>query len=152
MTSFTESQSYSLLFDVLTVSVILGMIALTWKYVENKKYILYVSIPFVLLAGYFMVEKLETRIDQEGISYKMFPAQFVEKRIEWGQIADASVRDHIVYSRTHFEYDVYSINDKYGLYIILKDGSKIILGTKKPAEMKIAIMQSTGGRFVSVNQ
>ena len=147
MTPFTESQSYSILFDIIVGGAITGIVAFMWRYVEKKKYVVFGAIPFALLTCYFMIEKFETRIDEQGIFFKMFPAQVTEQKIAWSDVSQIYMRNYILYSRTRFKYDVYSINDQYGLYIILKDGTKIILGTKKPDEMKAAIQQLAGGRF-----
>jgi hypothetical protein len=164
MDAFTETQCYSVVFDVIISSVLLTILVIFWRNYDwdsskkpgrnkgllygtllgriNEKllFIIFAS-PFVILVGFFTTEKLETRIDEYGIHYKMFPVQWNERTVGWNEIYRTEVRDYIIYSRTVAAYEVYSIDDKYGLYIFLHNGKKVIIGTKKPDEITRALWQ-----------
>jgi len=97
---------------------------------------LVLTIPYALLIFYFSTLTLDVRIDTYGIGFKMSPTQSSIQRIKWEEISKMYLKNDIAYSRYNTTYDVYTINDKYGLYIILKNGKSIILGTKKPNEIQ----------------
>jgi len=143
MAEFTEIQSYGWVFNLAVASVLLISIIWFWHNLSDKiKKPVFIFIGLLsLLILYFMSEKLETRIDDAGIHYKMFPIQFSERNISWEQVSNIYVKDYIIYGNKVITYDVYSIADKYGLYIILNDGTKIILGTKKPAEINKILVE-----------
>ena len=136
MAEFTEVQSYGWPFGVAAVLITLGVLLLIWRFVENRRFAIVCFIPFVLLMLYFMIQRLETRIDEKGIHYKLFPLQMSERNIEWYEVGYTNVSSNIIYSRAVRVYDTYTIFDKYGLYLFLSNGERIILGTKKPEEMK----------------
>ena len=163
MVVFAETQRYSIVFDAIISFVLLFFIFICWHYYDwgsmkknpggkgllsgtllgrmNEKLLFIIcTSPFVLLDCYFVREKLETRIDGQGIHYRMRPAQWKERTIGWNQIYWTEVKDYIVYSRSSGAY-TYSIDDKYGLYIYLHDGSKLIIGTKRPDELMQAVRQ-----------
>lgn len=140
MPDFIETQTYGWVFNISIAMVLLALIAFAWKFLNKKIYIL-CCVPFVLLVANFMVEKMETRIDDTGIHYSMWPAQTGEKLIEWDQVSYISLRGYIMYSGRTVGYDVYSVNDQSGLYIFMMNGNKVILGTRKPAEVKAVIRE-----------
>ena len=162
---FTETQTYGVLFDVISVSALLLALFIFWRYSSwdamkktasgkrgsldgtflarmNKKLLFAIfAAPFIIVVIYFTTVRLETRIDAKGIQYQMFPAQWHATYIPWSMIEHAEVRDEIVYSRYATPYDVYSIADKSGLYIFLTNGKRLIIGTQKPDEVFRAIFQ-----------
>ena len=74
----------------------------------------------------------------------MLPFQRKEKIIEWEQIENIQVRNYILYPGKTFttgSFEVYTIFDEYGLYIFLKNGRKLIIGTKKPDEVRKILKQ-----------
>ena len=136
MPLFTEIQSYGWLYNVIASIVAISIAVLLWLFSPRKVYTLF-SVPFILLLGYFMLARLETRIDGTGISYRMYPAQLSERHITWDEIRAVEVKDHMLYNgRAMTSFDIYSVNDAYGIYIYLHNGTKIILGTKKPGEVR----------------
>jgi len=165
MDVFSEAQRYSLVFDVVISFVLLSFIFICWRYYDwdslrkgdKKKGLLYGTFlarvnerllfiicasPFILLDGYFVTEKLDTRIDEYGIHYKMQPTQWEEQTIGWDQINRIERIDHVMdMTRRYATYDLYSINDEYGVFIYLHDGRKVVIGTKKPDELTHAISQ-----------
>ena len=164
MTAFTETQQYSMTFDAIVLFVFLSFVCIIWRFFDwgtskqftqtkgltdgtflsriNKKVLFILSLsPFALLIVYFMTAKLETRIDEHGVHYKMFPAEWTERSITWDEVSSIEVREHVAYPRRYSSYDVYSLSDEYGLCIFLRNGTKMIIGTKKPGEAKHALWQ-----------
>ena len=134
MHEFIEIQKYSWVFDAITITVLLLVIRFFWRYSARKVYVLFL-LPFVFLALYFMSECLVTKIDTDGIHYRMLPTQFEVNNIGWDQMNYLKFSKTIYYSYKTASYDVYSISDSFGLYIYLLSGKKIIIGTNKPHEM-----------------
>ncbi len=138
VSTFTENQSYSLLFDVLVVIALVGVFAFFWRYLKKRVY-MWSGLPLVAVCLLFITEKLETNINEKGITFEMFPIEQSTTQIEWHDIEHLELHNHIVYNRrisSSFKYDVYSIFDECGLYIYLKNGKKYIIGTKKPDELR----------------
>ena len=164
MTPFTETQHYSYLSDAIVISAVIAFIVILYRYgswdavfkdatrrrgslegtvltrMNRKLLFLIFAGPFLLLFVYFITERLDTRIDESGIHYQLFPAQWSERSIPWNQVNNAMVKNYIVYTRARAPF-IYSISDKYGLYIYLRDGTKLIIGTRKPTELSNAIEQ-----------
>ncbi len=108
----------------------------------NKKLLFALCLsPFALIVVYFMLIRLDTRIDEQGVHYKMWPSQWDERTIGWDQIRRTELRDNIVGGSRYsgIQYEVYSIDDKYGLYLFLRNSKILIIGTKKPDEITRAI-------------
>ena len=95
MAQFVEVQSYGWLFNTIVGIVFLGILLFFWRFLEKKVYILG-FIPFVFLIAYFMIERLETRIDNTGIHYQMFPAQLTEQNIAWNEVYYIDVKDYVL--------------------------------------------------------
>ncbi len=144
MIEFSEVQTYGWVLNTIGFVGCLVLLLLGWRFFAKKVY-MFLLIPFVLLAVFFMMFRLETRIDAAGIHYRMFPAELHETTIPWGRVDRLQVRSYILQSRTTQKYNTYSIFDKYGLYITLNsgDGRVVVLGTKKPEELKKQVMLIT---------
>lgn len=100
---------------------------------------------FVLESGllvFFSAIKLTTRIDRKEISYRFFPLHRSFRKIPWDLVRSCKV---VTYNPVR-EYGgwgarlrkgrkAYSISGNNGIKIILKDGSHILIGTKKANEL-----------------
>ncbi len=168
MTGFIETQSYGWVLDIFVGSLLLIVFVLLWLYAakRGRKQMAFPSrtkavrhrfahvlktillfmlfLPFVIAGIYFMLVRFDTRIDEAGIHYKMFPSSYHDSTINWEQVANMYIRDYVTNSRNNSQYHIYSLEDRYGLYIILKDSTKIILGTKKPGEINKTITALAG--------
>ncbi len=91
-----------------------------------------------LIIGIFFLITLETRITNEGIQMKFIP--FVQKRIRWDEIKNAELVKYGFSGfgiRISLKYGtIYNIKGKNGLFIELKNGEKILIGTQKQNELK----------------
>jgi hypothetical protein len=140
MEDFLELQCYGwmLKFLIFFVSAVLTIVL--WKFVQRKFYVVVFALLDLIFFGYLMSQQLETKIAVDGISYRMSPVQRKFTTVSWQEVSSLEIRDKIVYSRRNTNYDVYTISDKYGLFITTKDGKKVIIGTKLPELMKLTIL------------
>ncbi len=87
--------------------------------------------------------QLKTNINETGISYQLFPFQLKEKIYTWDEIADVNIRKYSPiweYGGWGYRYSfnngkAYNISGNMGLQLVLKNGKKILIGTKKPEEL-----------------
>ncbi|MCY2688554.1 hypothetical protein [Salinimicrobium sp. TH3] len=87
----------------------------------------------------FLVMRLVTQVDKEGIRYRFFP--FIKRRYQWHEIASAKVVDYGFVGgwgiRLFTSYGtIYNVKGSKGLAVELKDGKKFCLGTQKPEELQ----------------
>ena len=97
--------------------------------------------PIILIAVsmLFLFMRLDTRVDERGISFKFFP--FVKKEFMWSEISSARVVDYGFVGgwgiRLYTSYGtVYNVKGSKGLAIELKNGKKFCLGTQRPEELQ----------------
>jgi hypothetical protein len=86
--------------------------------------------------------KLYTRIDSEGVHFRMTPFHFREKVIYWDEIDQIHVRQYSPIK----EYggwgirmggkngNAFNVRGNYGIQLVRKNGKKILLGTQRPQE------------------
>jgi len=130
---FTETQTAGWLFNIVVSALTLAVVILFWNRLKKPEY-RWFMLPFILLVISFMLQWLNTRIDDSGIHYRMFPFQRAERTIPWQQIDRIYISNKINYPRYHQLYNTYTILNTWGIFIYLNDGSRIILGTHKPLE------------------
>lgn len=111
----------------------------------------------VLLVILILVLRLETKIRNTGIYFRFKPLQFREKHIRPEDINSFEVRKY----KPILEYGgwgyrtgriksgkAYNVSGNIGLQLYLKNGKKLLIGTKKPLEiekaMKVMLAQVTG--------
>jgi len=98
-------------------------------------------IILILIALFFFNLKLKTRIDEKGVYFQFYPVHFSSRLISWDEISTCYIRRY----NAIFEYGgwgfrigitkkigrAYSVQGNIGLQIELKNGKKILIGTKK---------------------
>lgn len=109
-----------------------------------------VQILFLLFLFFLMSIKLKTRIDATGIYYRFYPFQTKETKIEWHELRDAYMRQ---YNSFH-EYGGWGIrhgskktgdalntsaSSNTGLQLQFKTGKLLLIGTARPAELKLIL-------------
>lgn len=103
-------------------------------------------IPLLFL--FFLVSiRLKTSYDQGGIRYRFYPFQFKTTFIAWHELQDAYLREY----HSFYEYGGWGIrrgkaktgnaintsqSGKTGLQLIFHDGKKLLIGTRKPEEIR----------------
>ena len=105
------------------------------------------ALPLVL----FSSMKLKTTVTNEGIYYRFYPFQQKDRHIPWADI-------DLVYSRTYkpireyggwgIRYGIrkvgkaYNVSGNQGLQIIFTNGKKLLIGTQRPEEIEVAVMEA----------
>ena len=111
---------------------------------SNKGLILIYVFILVLTIFLTLLVRLETRISHEGVYVRFYPFQQKFKSYSWSRISNAFVRTYNPlkeYGGWGFRLSLYKSGKAYnvscnnGLQIILSDGSKILIGTRKEQEL-----------------
>lgn len=90
------------------------------------------------LIGLFLIMKLKTSIDKNGIQMSFLP--FTQKRVSWNEIKSKEVVNYGFVGgwgiRLWTKYGtVYNMKGNKGLAIELKNGKKFLIGTQKETEL-----------------
>jgi hypothetical protein len=109
------------------------------------------GINILMTALMFFFMKLETRISDEGIHVRLFPFHLSFIKIEWNKIAKSFVREYSPlreYGGWGIKYGfsggkAYNMSGNKGIQLVLADGSKLLIGTNKPEEVR-EILQRSG--------
>ncbi len=102
------------------------------------------SLPVVVVAGLFYFLKLNTKIDNSGISMFFFP--FIKKAVKWPEIKSVKVFDYGFVGgwgiRLWTSYGtVYNIKGSKGLLVELIDGKTFVIGTQKEEELRVFLKE-----------
>lgn len=100
----------------------------------------------LLIILLFMNLKLETRIDENGISYKFYPFHKSYQIISWNTISNSYIRNYnaiyeyggwgIRFSFRKKKGKAFTTKGSIGLQIELKNGRKVLIGTQKKEELR----------------
>ncbi len=99
----------------------------------------------LLLTLFLLFTRLNTRIDQQGVTVKMTPLHWKPRTYKWSDIALANVRTYqpiVEYGGWGWRYSLsgagiaYNIAGDQGLQLQLKSGKKILIGTQDPETLK----------------
>jgi hypothetical protein len=115
--------------------------------------LLITAVIFLFISGLFMVTKLETRIDENGIHVKFFPFIFRWRTYSWETIEKIYVRDcQPLWEFGGWGYRIgimgqgnaLILSGKTGIQLELKSRKKMFIGTKRKADIEqiIAYYQS----------
>lgn len=145
---FSEKQRFTQWWLWLLLSAV--MIYSIYNFVEDRQYFstpeLAISflIPNLVIILFFVI-RLETKIDEQGISVRFFPFQITFRYYSWRNIKKAYVRKYSPLG----EYGgwglrqglfgkgkAYNVKGNQGLQIILNDEKKVLIGTQKQNELK----------------
>ena len=152
-TEFKEEQKFNqwwlwlilILMGVLPIVGIYKQLILGEKLGDNPMSdisLLIFSIIMFSLVGLFLIMKLKTSIDKNGINMHFFP--FIKKSVDWQQIKNVKVVNYGFVGgwgiRLWTKYGtVYNIRGNKGLEIVLKSGKKFLIGTQKETELSTII-------------
>lgn len=113
-----------------------------------------VGLPIIALSACIMLLtlvlmaslKLKTRIDDQGVHFKMNVIHWKEQTIPWSDIEQIYVREYsplaeyggwgIRYSR---QGRAYNVRGNFGIQIVKKNGKRVLVGTQCPDEVAIAL-------------
>lgn len=161
-TEFKEEQKFNqwwlwlilILMGVLPIIGIYKQLILEEKLGDNPMSdisLLIFSIIMFSLVGLFLIMKLKTSIDKNGINMYFFP--FIKKSVDWQQIKNVKVVNYGFVGgwgiRLWTKYGtVYNVKGDKGLEIVLKSGKKFLIGTQKETELSTIIEEMMVGTKV----
>ena len=102
--------------------------------------IILIQIPALF---YFLM--LKTRVEENGIYVRFIPFHWKEIFIAWDQLESCHVRTYSPlgeYGGWGIKYGLggagkaYNVSGSQGLQLVFKDGSRLLIGTKKPQELQ----------------
>ncbi|MVM34603.1 hypothetical protein GO755_31535 [Spirosoma sp. HMF4905] len=140
MATFTETQRFRQwwLWLILT-AVAVATASPMWAISTPSEPFAWIGITISLLVILlFYVWRLDTRLDSDGIHYRVFPV-FSWRTISWSDIQSVSITQYgfIGYGiRLGFDGWVYNIAGNKGLRIEWKTKRKITIGTQRPDELQ----------------
>ncbi len=158
MKVFKEEQRFTQLWIIilLAISVLVPVVIIIIQFLQDKgsfsttEFILVISLT-VLLPLVIFLFKLYTKIDEQGVHYKFFPFHLKLRTIAWQEISKAYVRRYDAIS----EYGGWglkggafwrkskgiaiNVSGDIGIQLELKNGKKILIGTKLEDQAKQAI-------------
>ncbi len=141
---FEEVQPFSqtwlwILMGLETVAILLPLI------ITSQPWYLYLmtAVIMVLTLSLLGSLKLQTRIDEEGIHYRMTPFHWKDQLIPWSDIDSVEVRQYspikeyggwgIRFGRNGRAYNV---TGNMGIQVVKKNGKRILIGTQQAEEAK----------------
>lgn len=108
--------------------------------------LIFVDVFLLLIVLFFVLIRLDTQITNTGIKIRFFPFQLKYKTIEWFEIEKIYIKTYSAiadYGGWGYRFislnnkgKAYNVSGNIGLQVIFKNGSKILIGTKKPDEIK----------------
>jgi len=153
---YRESQSFTTWWLVL---LFLGLIAMegydSYRYfIEQGSWHFSSGIYIILILAVAMfVMRLHTTIDEDGVEITFIPFAY-KKRWLWDEIGESYLRTYGLMDfggwgyRLSSEGKAYNTKGKHGLQLVLKNGSRIMIGTQKPEEIE-QFLKKLGMNLVS---
>lgn len=156
MYTFTETQKFRQwwIWAIVALPYLVVLVVFLFVQPEKKQAIepeFWVVLCLVPLVGAFFILllRLQTDIDSEGIRFRFRPFHFKPRIISWNEIENAYVREYKPLReyggwgiRQSFRNGkAYNVRGNHGLQVVLKSGKKILIGTQKPAELELLLLQ-----------
>ena len=113
-------------------------------------------ILMALVVCLLLSTRLDSRLDERGVHYRFVPFHLRVRSIRWSDISEAYVRSYRPireYGGWGLRYGfgngwVYNMSGRSGLQLVLRSGKKILIGTRRPDELK-AYLTSIGKKTTS---
>ncbi|CAM1339610.1 hypothetical protein [Tenacibaculum aestuarii] len=155
MKIFKEEQRFTQLWllVILAVSLIVPVILIVKEYIQENSTMSSIELTLTLLGilasfAFIFIFKLTTRIDEYGIHYQFFPFHLSLRKIAWSEIEKAYVRNYdpigeyggwglkggLLWNKKRGT--ALNISGDIGIQLKLKNGKKLLIGTKKEQEAK----------------
>ena len=152
MKTFKEIQRFDQWWLRLLLVVILAIavspIVLEWDTLDLSRYelasvILSILVVLALFLGFWYIFKLETTIDEKGITYRFVPFHIKSRFKSWQEIKSASIRKyHPIREYGGWGYRIsftkrkaLTTKGKKGLQLVFQDGNQLLLGTQHPEKI-----------------
>lgn len=155
--TYIERQRMDTLWPLLLMTII--MIINWWVYIRNGYpdfSFLYISITTGgILCLFWLIQTLKTEISTDQIRFRLFPFQSKWQCISRSEIESLEVRTYNPFKeyggygkRSGSSGKAFTISGKYGLQIVLKGGSKILIGTHQQEKLKDFIQRVYTNKLV----
>lgn len=112
----------------------------------NNVELIIVTASMILLNMMMFSTKLHTYINNEGVFVRFFPFHFRYKFFDWNNIETLQVKKYNSYRAGGWGLKVtldgtryYIVSGNMCLSLILENGRKIIISTKRPIEMEVVL-------------
>ncbi|PKL85720.1 MAG: hypothetical protein CVV22_06050 [Ignavibacteriae bacterium HGW-Ignavibacteriae-1] len=109
--------------------------------------IIITAILTILLTVFLRSIRLDTQIREDGIYVKFFPLYLNFKKYFWYEISKCYLREYQPIKeyggwglRGFIKNRALNVSGNQGLQLIFTDNKKLLIGTNKPDEMKLALM------------
>lgn len=158
MKIFIETQKFNqpLVYIGLAIALLITTIAFfqNWNIINNGTFasllgsisgFLIIALVFLL----FVLLKLKTRIDEQGIYYQFYPFHFTKKLIPWNKISNCFIREYnaisefggwgIKFGFFKRKTKCYTTKGSIGLQIELTSGNSILIGTQQKEMLQKAL-------------
>ncbi len=156
---FTEKQHFNQLWLMLLMIVVTS--AAAWGFVQqvllDKPFgnnpapdivLIFVLLIPIAIFIFIRIITLHTRVDSHGVSWRFVPLHRKERHKSWKEIDTAEViRYHPIRDYGGWGYRLgragkaYSVSGRNGLHLIFNNGTKLLIGTQKPDELKRVLLQ-----------
>jgi len=103
------------------------------------------TVLVTILTILFLLFKLETRIEKDGIYIRFFPFHLSPRKYSWDKIEKSYVRQYSPlreYGGWGIRFGLfgkgmaYNVSGDMGIQLVFKDGTKVLIGTNKPQEVE----------------
>ncbi len=151
MNSFSESQKFRQwwLWAIVIGSVAIPFIDIVSDISKSNKpapiaLIPGITITYLLVLALFAFMELRTTIDANGVSFQFLPFHLKPKVKSWDEIQSAYVRKYSPLGEfggwgiriTFGKGTAYNVSGNMGLQLVLKNGKKLLVGTRHPDEIR----------------
>jgi len=154
MKVFIEQQKFTQLLVIIILSIVIIVAGystfkeldqITTGSLTEKLSALSGLIIVLLVVLLFTKLKLKTRIDEKGIYYQFFPFHLSFKFIDWNTISKCKIRNYnpiTEYGGWGVKFGLkkkekaYTTKGNIGLQLVLKNGTKVLIGTQKKEELQ----------------
>ncbi|WP_282043043.1 hypothetical protein [Winogradskyella flava] len=150
MRIFKEEQRFNQIWLILVIatSVLAAIGIIISAYVEDHNSLSAIELVaiiglLVFASGFIFLFKLNTRIDENGISYKFFPFHWSCRQIQWNEINNAYVRTYDALGEyggwgikggkiwNTSKGKAINVSGNIGIQFELNNGKKLLIGTQK---------------------
>lgn len=156
---FTETQSFRRWIFVLVPIHVLFLVGIYQQVLMNKPFgdnpmpnagLFIAEGGMILMTLFFYSLKLETIVDDKGISVRFLPIYRSYRIYQWSDISKAYVREYspiMEYGGWGFRSSLkgngkaWNVSGSSGLHIELNNGQMFLIGTQKPEELSAVLMQ-----------
>tara|TARA_R110002020_G_scaffold17264_11_gene60906 strand:+ start:78 stop:563 length:486 start_codon:yes stop_codon:yes gene_type:complete len=153
MKVFTETQRFDQWWMRILLVIVLAFAIspLIFQYdtlINSNVELVSVLVSILVLLAVFMtfwfLFKLQTRIDETGITYRFFPFQRKNRFKPWSEIQTISIRKYNPikeyggwgYRISFTKKKALTIKGNKGIQIIFKNGNELLLGTQHPEKVE----------------